>query len=264
MSKTLTVAAVAKLKPGRKRREVLDTTPGLYLVIQPSGHKSWALRYKKNGKRFKLTLGTCDTSGRELEGEPAIGGHLTLAAARRLASEKHRQRALGRDPVQERKQERHRRALVAQDARRTKFALAAQDYIEQQCRDKKGNRTWRKIALTLGLDFQDDDPVPLMIKGGLADRWQDTPVSEITRRDVIAVVDEARATAIPGRSPRARRSSGAREREMINALSGMFKWLLKRDLVTSLPTMGLERPPSGERDRVLTADELRRLGGVQR
>ena len=103
------------------------------------------------------------------------------------------------------------------------------------------------------------DDIPLMIKGGLAERWKDRPVSEITRRDVIAVVDEARATAIPGRSPRTRGSSGARERELINCFSGMFKWLLKRDLVTSLPTMGLERPPSGERDRVLTAGELRRL-----
>ena len=266
---TLTVAAVARLKPGRFedgkfkpgpfRREVLDATPGLYLVIQPSGHKSWALRYKKDGKRFKLTLGTCDTSGRELEGEPAIGGHLTLPAARRLASEIHRQRAQGRDPVAERKQERYRRALVVQDARRTKFALAAQDYIEQQARDKKGNRTWWKIALALGLDFPDDDSVPLLIKGGLAERWKDTPVSEITRRDVIAVADEARVTAIPGRAPRRRGSSGAREREMIIALSGMFKWLLKRDLVTNLPTIVLERPPSGQRDRVLTSDELRRL-----
>ena len=259
MPKTLTVAAVAKLRPGRKRREVLDTTPGLYLVIQPSGHKSWALRYKKDGKRFKLTLGSCDTSGKELAGEPAIGGHLTLPAARRLASEKHRHRALGRDPVAERKQERYRSALVAQDARRTKFAVTAQDYVEQQCRDKKGNRTWRTIARTLGLDFPEDSSAPLMIKGGLAERWKDRPVSEITRREVIGVVDAARATAIPGRAPRGRGPSGAREREMINALSGMFKWLLKRDLITNLPTLGLERPPSGERDRFLSADELRRL-----
>jgi integrase len=41
---------------------------------------------------------------------------------------------------------------------------------------------------------------------------------------------------------------------MIIALSGMFKWLLKRDLVTNLPTIVLERPPSGQRDRVLTSD----------
>ncbi len=256
---TLTTAAVRNYKPGRKRREVLDSTPGLYLVIQTSGHKSWALRYKRGGKRYKLTLGTCDASGKELAGEPAIGGHLTLPAARRLASEVHRQRAMGRDPVAERKQERHRRTLVAQDAQRTKFALAAQDYIEQQCRDKKGNRTWRKIALTLGLDFQEDNPVPLLIKGGLAERWQDRPVSEITRRDVHAVVDEARATAIPGRAPRTRGSSGAREREMINALSGMFKRLLKRELVDSLPTVGLEREPSGKRERVLDDDELQKL-----
>lgn len=261
MATRLSVVAIAKLKPERKRREILDAggAPGLHLCIQPSGHKSWIVRYKRDGQRFKLTLGTVDVSGKELKGEPEIGGHLTLAAARRLASEVARQRAMGRNPVAERKQERHRRALVAQDARRTKFALAAQDYIQQQARDKKGNRTWWKIALALGLDFPDDNSVPLLIKGGLAERWQDRPVSEITRRDVHAVVDEARATAIPGRAPRTKGPSGAREREMINALSGMFKWLLKRDLILNLPTAGLERTPSGEGDRVLTGDELRQL-----
>jgi hypothetical protein len=41
----LTAAAVVKLKPGKKRREVPDGgAPGLRLVSQPSGHKSWAMR----------------------------------------------------------------------------------------------------------------------------------------------------------------------------------------------------------------------------
>jgi integrase len=84
-------------------------------------------------------------------------------------------------------------------------------------------------------------------------------VSGITDSDVFAVVDEAATKAIPGRRAKNRGRSNAREREMINALGGMFKWLLKRELVASLPTSGLDREPSGERNRTLDADELRRL-----
>ena len=33
--------------------------PGMYLVVQPSGAKSWAVRYRHGGRPRKLTLGPC-------------------------------------------------------------------------------------------------------------------------------------------------------------------------------------------------------------
>jgi hypothetical protein len=40
MAKLLTTAAVAKYRPGPKRREIADGgSPGLYLIVQPSGVK---------------------------------------------------------------------------------------------------------------------------------------------------------------------------------------------------------------------------------
>ena len=56
MAKMLTAAAVKNLAPGPARREVPDGgTHGLYLVIQPSGAKSWAVRIRRpNGKTAKL------------------------------------------------------------------------------------------------------------------------------------------------------------------------------------------------------------------
>ena len=254
MSKTLTVAAVAKLKPGRKRREVLDTTPGLYLVIQTSGHKSWACRFKKDGKRFKLTLGTCDTSGKELEGEPAIGGHLTLAAARRLASEIHRQRAQGRDPVAERKAVRLKATLSTS----TGFASAMREYCEKHCRDFKGRCGWARTAKTLGLSFNKGSPS--LIKNGLCHRWADRSVSEINEDDCFRVLEDARNDGIPGRGVKTNGQSSARERDMSNALGGLFRWLRKRRRIAVNPMEGLERPEaSGERVRVLKSAELRRL-----
>ena len=51
----LTDLAVIKLRPGPKRREIADGTSGLYLIIQPTGAKSWALRFREKGKSFKVT-----------------------------------------------------------------------------------------------------------------------------------------------------------------------------------------------------------------
>jgi hypothetical protein len=73
--KTLTFPAVKALLPTQARREVPDGgCPGLHLVIQPSGRKSWTLRFRRpDGKTAKLTLGPVDLSGAETPDEPVIG-----------------------------------------------------------------------------------------------------------------------------------------------------------------------------------------------
>ena len=59
MAKALTARAVETVKPDPgKRVEIPDAAlPGFYLILQPSGAKSWALRYRHGGKPRKLTLG---------------------------------------------------------------------------------------------------------------------------------------------------------------------------------------------------------------
>src|SRR5262249_14267934 len=88
MATLLTAPAIAKLKAGPKRRMIKDAgAQSLYLVVQPSGHKSWMMRFRRHGKPAKLVLGPLDLSGREFEGKPVTGMPLTLAAARRLAGD---------------------------------------------------------------------------------------------------------------------------------------------------------------------------------
>jgi hypothetical protein len=84
-----------------KRREIRDYgAMGLYLIVQPSGHKSWALRFRRpDGRPCKLTLGPVDYSGREAEGAPVLGMPLTVDAARVLATMVHRDRRSGIDVV---------------------------------------------------------------------------------------------------------------------------------------------------------------------
>ena len=58
MARALTVILVEKASPNGRRVEIPDGgLQGLYLVIQPSGAKSWAYRYRLNGKTRKYTIG---------------------------------------------------------------------------------------------------------------------------------------------------------------------------------------------------------------
>ena len=60
----LTVRGVEVMRPGADRREIADShMPGLYLVVQPSGAKGWAVRYRHQGVSRKLTLGSYPALG---------------------------------------------------------------------------------------------------------------------------------------------------------------------------------------------------------
>ena len=88
MARGFTDIEIRNLQAGDTRREVPD--PGasnLYVVIQPSGKKSFAVRYRFNGVPKKLTL----------------AGGLSLAAARKLAGDALYELEQGRDPAETKK-----------------------------------------------------------------------------------------------------------------------------------------------------------------
>lgn len=84
MAKGFTDIAIRNLKAGTQRQEIPDAgAKGLYLVVQPSGKKSFAVRYRANGVPRKLTL----PKG------------CTLAAARKLAADALLAVEQGHDPA---------------------------------------------------------------------------------------------------------------------------------------------------------------------
>jgi integrase len=85
MAKPLTDLAIRKLQAGTVRREVADGGQrGLYLILQPvTGAKSFAVRFRVNGRSRKLTL-------------PA---GTSLAAARKAAADALFEVSQGRDPA---------------------------------------------------------------------------------------------------------------------------------------------------------------------
>ncbi len=85
MAKRLTALSVENARARGARREIADGgARGLYLVCQPSGAKSWAVRYRMSGQSRKLTLGDAEA--------------VTLAQARVKAAEALAEVAAGRDP----------------------------------------------------------------------------------------------------------------------------------------------------------------------
>jgi len=104
MARRLTDIAIRNLKPGPVRREISDGN-GLYVVVQPSGKRGFAVRYRYFGTPRKLTL----------------PGGLTLAAARRLAADAAYQIAQCVDPA------------VAKKAAKIEAAAARENTVAAIC-----------------------------------------------------------------------------------------------------------------------------------
>ena len=86
----LTIKSVEAAGAGKDRRKIPDAyLPGLYFIVQPSGAKSWAVRYRHDGRPRKHTLGPYPL--------------LDLKAAREAASKALRAAAEGSDPATQKK-----------------------------------------------------------------------------------------------------------------------------------------------------------------
>ena len=254
----LTDAAVRKFTAGAKRRRIPDTgMRSLFLIIEPSGRKSFQMRFRTpTGRIGKVTLGPF-ALGDEIKGEPQIGQPLTLAAARALAADIHRQRALGVDVIADRESAKVRARIEVTTRTVTGFAGCVESFVADYAR--KNIRAWRENARMLGLRYGlSTVDKPEVIKGGLCDRWSDKAATDIDQADIEAVTIEARRVAIPGMPPRNKGRSEARARKLLTALSAFFDWLHAEGLVKNNPCRDVARPENGtSRDRVLASDEVR-------
>jgi integrase len=256
----LTDPATRKLKPRAGRRRVIRDlgAESLYLVIQPSGRKSWMMRFRRpNGKVGKLVVGQFDLSGHEkLKDDPEIGQALSLKAARALASKLHRDRKR-RDVIADHKADRHRLRVAIEEGAASTFGSLARKFIAEHARPE--TRHWRESARVLGLNYPKDGGEPTETRGGLAQRWADKDVRAIDGHDVYSVVDESRRTGIPGLAKRTAGTSDPRARSMARTLSKFFAWLVEHRRVAVNPCLGQKVPPPRSRDRALTEAEVKKF-----
>jgi integrase len=160
----LTQIAITKLKPGPKRREVPDGR-GLYHIVQPSGERSWALRYRYHGRPRKFTLG----------GYPALG----LKEARAAALQALASVAAGVDPAAEKTAAR----AAAKAARRQSSGAVERvidDFIGLYA--KPNTRDWRETQRLLKQ---------------FAMAWEGRPLAEIAKADIHRVLDGIVARGAP-------------------------------------------------------------------
>jgi integrase len=256
MPMMFTQAAVERLKPhsNTKRRVIRDAaSQSLFLVIQPSGHKSWMMRFRYGDGTAKIFLGPLDVSGRRHDGELEIGQPLSLPQARQLASRVNADRAAGIDVVAAHRAKRHRQKIAIVEAANNSFCTAVKDFVEQHCKPK--TKGWKEAASILGLDAE------LNVKSGsLAHRWATVDVKSIDAYDLFAAIEEARRFAVPGISAKRDAPSEARARKLHTSLSVMFGWLLRRRRIVVNPMTTLHPPTLGApRDRVLTDLEIRQV-----
>lgn len=152
---TARAVELQKPDPG-KRLELPDgALPGFYLVVQPSGSKSWAIRYRADGKTRKFTLGPY----------PRLG----LAEARERARTALQAVSEGRDPGAE-------QVVALQEqatATRLTFGAVALDFIARYAKPR--NRSWPETER-------------LLTKADL-ERWQERDIRSIGRRDVLDAID---------------------------------------------------------------------------
>ena len=114
---------IRSLPMPEKRREIPDDRiTGLYLVAQPSGAKSWAVRYRADGAPRKLTLGSY----------PAVD----LATARKRAQEALGDLAGGVDPAARKKAAKEARRAAQSTADRVEAVAAL--FVERYAKRSVG------------------------------------------------------------------------------------------------------------------------------
>ena len=221
----LTIRSVEAMKPRSVRQEIPDSfLPGLYLVVQPSGAKGWAVRYRRQGVPRTLTL-----SG----SYPALG----LKDARELGAKALRAVAEGRDPGREK--------ILTRAAKADGVERVVDEFLERHARRSNRPRTAQETER--------------LLRQHVLPRWRGRMVHDITRRDVLDILDRV----VDGGAPIA-------ANRVFAAVRKFFNWCAARDILAASPCAGV-KPPTAERarDRVLSDDELRlvwvaadKLGGT--
>jgi integrase len=228
--KLFTDLSVERLKAPSRRKEIPDAgMPHLYLVVQPSGLKSWAVRYRYGGRPRKLTVGQF----------PGVG----VVKARERAQATLEALDRGEDPGVKRLAERGSQHRPSADP--DTFGVLIRAYFASHLIPH--TRSWQQTAGIFGLKVIEGDPPTFSdIPGRLAARWAERPIASIRRRDLIEWADERKAAGVTRVVNRT-----------LSALGTFFAWCVGRELIEVSPSVGMRKPVQDrKRDRILSDDEL--------
>jgi integrase len=189
-----------------RQKEICED--GLCLRVYPSGRKAWFLAYRNSSGRFRRV---------KLGNYPAVN----LRAARRLARLRLAEVAEGRDPQEEKV------AARAPAEESQTFAALAALYLSEHARPKK--KSWSQDQRYIERD--------------LLPAWKDRLANEITRQDVVNLVQAIVQRGAPVGANRA-----------LALIGRIFSHGVERQIVEVNPRRGLSFPAK-ERPRSRVLDE---------
>jgi len=206
--------SIKALKAKRERYEKWeDGRKGLGVRVSPAGRMSWVYMYRFEGRARRMTLGTY----------PA----LSLAGARVKHAKAMEMLEKGTDPgallVGERRAEREAETIDE----------LAEDYLEKWARPRK-----RSAA--------EDER---LLRANVLPHWGRRKAKDITRRDVIALLDGIVERGAPISANRT-----------LAVIRRMFNFAVEKSILEASPVALMKAPAKeNQRDRVLNTDEIRTL-----
>jgi integrase len=209
----LTDFQIKNLKPQAERYEVWEGKTGFGVRVTSRGNKSFVFMYRFGGKAKRLTLGTYPK--------------MSLADAHQAHAEARKKLEQGIDPGAEAVTERE------EERRAPTVATLSEQYLEKWAKPRK--RSWRE-----------DERI---LKKDVLPEWGKRKARQITRRDVIRLLDDI-----------VDRGASIMANRTLAVIRKMFNFAVSRDIVPVSPCLSVRAPaPEQRRDRVLTTDEIRAL-----
>lgn len=242
----LTTLVCDSAKSGSLPERLLGDGDGLFLRVHASGTKTWLVEYQHEGRRTKYTLGTYRKEGATGDSvdEWLRSGQLSLSQARAIASSWKSIRRAGRDPAAEwaallqRERDKALAALTASQAelRQPTVKQAVELFMQKIMQGKKS-----AAAVQYRLNR-------------LADKLGEVKLRDVTRKDVIAALDEIAKGQKKGQT--AKQLAG----EVLIQAKRLWRFAVERELIAescieTLTRSAFDARPT-KRDVTLRLDEL--------
>lgn len=211
-SKNLTIRAVETLKPRSDRYEVSDGGGPLRIVVQPNGKKSWALRYRHDGRPRKMTFGPFP--------------QLSLADARDMTRDALSAVAKGRDPGAEK--------ISARRRSREDVKALSERWIEARHRGRSRDRYIGEIQRTLknhvyphigsrdAASIERSDILDLLDRAAKQGRLVPNHVLSVVRPLFVWAVERGAIAASPAAGIRTPASAKPRDRVLVDTELAAF------------------------------------------
>lgn len=218
---------VRKMQPTAARREIPDgVASGLYLIVQSSGVKSWAVRYRLGRKPCKLTLGRY----------PAIELDKARERAKSILEDVDR----GIDPAGPRGRavKRQGEAEEAPEAAKAPGKLTRQTVVRDVWAGYLASHLEAEVGPSSVKTYK------RIFKNHVAPSIGDREIESIVKADARPIVDRALT-----------RGKSARN-QTIAVLSAFFNWCVDDDLLDASPVHRIKKSKTFERDRFLEDHEI--------